>query len=176
MRARSVEAGRLEQPQPVARRRGEEHAAGTVDHRWDPRGAQLVPDQIGVLVGADEHRDVPRLDRIARGRVSIGHPVLDRGTRGEQRDDVRGEVAGDVRSSRRRSGEPVSGLVDRRLVAVHDPHAERRGARSAAQPGRPVRGIGLDPAIDDALVTEPRVSEQRVQGVEQGLVAAAVDL
>ena len=50
-----------------------------------------------------------------------------------------------------------------------------RVRRRAWQPARLVRRRGSDLAIDDLLVAEPRVGEQRVERVEQGLVAAPVD-
>ena len=166
---------RLEQPQPAPGGRRREHVAAAVDDRRHPGGGQLLADEVGVGMGAHEHRDVPRADRLLAGRLAIGGAVLEGRLGREQPHDVGGEVAGDVSARRRRPGIAVVGLLDRRLVAVNDPDAERGVRRSTLEPGGLVGGRGPDLAIDDVLVAEPRVREQRVEGVEQRLVAAPVD-
>ena len=97
-----------------------------------------------------------------------------RRVRGEQRDDVGGQIGGHVRPDRVRGGEPVLGELDRGIVAVDDAHAERGIAGRAGQPGRPVRRRGPDLAVRDPLVAELGAGEQRVVGVDQRLVGAAV--
>ena len=77
---------RLEQAQPLHRRRGGEHAAAAGDHRGD---ADLLEGRAGVGqvgVAVADHRDVAGPDRLAGVRR----------TRREQPAYVEGEVAGDV--------------------------------------------------------------------------------
>ena len=74
---------RLEQPEPVPRRLGGKHVAAAVDDHRDPRGLQLVPDQLGGGVGAHQHRDVARTDQLVIDRQSIGRATLDLRGRGQ---------------------------------------------------------------------------------------------
>ena len=53
---------RLEQPQPLERRLGAEHAAGAVDDGGDVDGLQRVADARGVAVRPHEHGDVAGAD------------------------------------------------------------------------------------------------------------------
>ena len=147
VRARSGRGGpleRLEQPQPVARRRGGEHAAGAVDDRRDAarRAARRGPARRCAL-RADEHGDVPRADRLVVDRLPLGDRCSIRAPEDEQRDDVGGEVARRRARAPRPSGVAVVGQLDRRLVAVDDAHAQRGSAGRAGQPARPVGRRGL---------------------------------
>ena len=66
--------------------------------------------------------------------------------------------------------------LERRLVAVDDPDAQRRRDGRVDEPRRLVGVGGPDLSVDDALVPELRAAEQRVVGVDEALVAAPVDL
>ena len=104
-------------------------------------------------------------------RTSISAPEA------SSRDEVGGEVVGDVLARRRRLA---------RSPAAWSPTPGRRGgrrgpaaARSTGAPDR--RGVAVGRrrahrAVDDALVAELRAAEQRVVGVDQPLVAAPVDV
>ena len=118
------------------------------------------PGRTGVL---PEHRAVLR-------------PALDPRAGGEQPDEVAGEVARDVAARGVVARVAVAGLLDRRVVAVHDAHPQRLGMRGAEQPRLAVGAGGAHGAVGDPLVAEPRVGEQRVVGLQQALVAAPVDL
>ena len=100
---------------------------------------QFVLNVLGVGVSADEHGDVARAQRLLADRLAGGRSVLDPRVRGEQRDDVGGQIGGHVRADRVRGGEPVLGELDRGIVAVDDAHAERGIARRAGEPRLPVR-------------------------------------
>ena len=91
----------------------------------------------------------------------------------------RGRPRGPWRRARARwrcSTLPPRVSFERRLVAVDDPDAQRRGDGRVAEPRRLVGVGGPDLAVDDALVPELRAAEQRVVGVDEALVAAPVDL
>ena len=116
---------------------------------------QIGSSPTGVAVRARGARS-PRPRRAARRRRRRGRGRRARGPRVPGRTRCRS-----ARSSARRGA--------RRARA-----ARRRSERRSAA-GVRCAGVGPDLAVDDPLVTEPRVGEQRVVGVEQGLVAAAVD-
>ena len=125
-------------------------------------------------LSADEHGDVARAQRLVADRLAGGRSVLDPRVRGQQRDDVGGDVGGDVLAGRAGGGEAALGELRSRVVAVDDAHAQRGIARRARQPRRLVRRRGADLPVDDPLVAELGAGEQRVVGVDQRLVAAAV--
>ena len=157
-RRRTASAGRPSSAGMVARRVGGEDAAGAVDHRGHAGALERRADQRRVAVGAHEHGDVARTHALAR----------DLGVRGQHADHVGGEVGGDVVARRLVAGEARGGPLDR--VARDHPDAQRR----AVQPARRVAAGGAHAAVLDPLVAEPRVSEQRVEALEEGLVAAPV--
>ena len=173
-RARALD--RLQQPQPVARGLGAEHAARAVDHGGDLDRVERVAHERRLAVGAHEHRDVPRPHRVLPEHRAVLGPALDPRAGGEQPDEIAGEVARDVAARGVVARVAVAGLLDRRIVAVHDAHPQRLGMRRAEQPRRAVGARGAHGAVGDPLVAEPRVGEQRVVGLQQALVAAPVDL
>ena len=61
---------RLQQPQPVPRRRRAEDAARAVDDGGDAGGLQRVADERGVAVRAHEDRDVPGAHALAPDRLA----------------------------------------------------------------------------------------------------------
>ena len=132
----------------------------------------------GVAVRAHEHGDVAGPHGLAAERRAVVGAALDLGARGQQRDDVGGEVLGDVLARRRRCA--------RSRCVVELDRRRRRGGRparaAAPRSGAPrSRGARLASAArtvryDDALVAELGAAEQRVVGVDQPLVAAPVDV
>ena len=135
-RARALD--RLQQPQPVARGLGAEHAARAVDDRGDLDRVERVAHERRLAVGAHEHRDVARPHRVLPEHRAVLGPALDPRAGGEQPDEVGGEVARDVAARGVVARVAVAGRLDRRVVAVHDAHPQRRGMRRAEQPRRPV--------------------------------------
>ena len=136
---------RLEQPQPVTRGGGREHAARAVDDRRDARRVERRRGSGRPGRGCGRApRCRPRTDRVATERGPVGSALLDLGVRGEQRDDVGGEILRDVLADRRRAQQTAAGALDRRLVAVHDADAQRRAdpapRAAAAAGGRVPRG------------------------------------
>ena len=87
---------RLEQGQPVAGDRRAEHAAGAVDHGRHADGVEGVAHERAVAVGADEHGDVPGPHPFGAGLAPVAVAGDDLGRRGQQSDDVGGEILGDV--------------------------------------------------------------------------------
>ena len=168
---------RLEQAQPVARRRGAEDAARAVDDGGDADLVEGVADERGVAVGADEDGDVAGADALAPLRRAVLRADLDLGAR--RRAARRGRPRGPWRCARARTALltlPPRVSFERRLVAVDDPDAQRRRDGRAGEPRRLVGVGGPDRAVDDALVPELGAAEQRVVGVDEALVAAPVDL
>ena len=99
VRARSVEAGRSS----ASSSRSQSCAAAVANTlpaplitAGTPAPSSASRTRSRVRCGADEHGDVARAQRLERLRVPVGARCLDRGVGGEQRDDVGGEVAGDV--------------------------------------------------------------------------------
>ena len=121
-----------------------------------------------MAVGAHEHRDVA-------GLAPAVPSDRRRSTATSSVDEVGGEVLGDVLARRgvaARSRCGVSSIVGVVAVARPGTAAARPGAPAAAAPV----ARGAHRAVDDPLVPELGAAEQRVVGVDQGLVAAPVDL
>ena len=168
-RGRGGPLERLEEAQPFAGGLGPEHAAGAVDDGGDADVLERVAHECGLAVGAHEDGDVPGAD--GDGLVAL----LDhRRARGQQADEVVGEVAGDGLARAPRLRVPLGGQAG--PLAREDAHPQRRRHGGAGQALRAVARGGLDLAVDDAGVAEPRAAEERVVGVEQALVAAPVRL
>ncbi len=157
---------------------GAEHAARAVDDRGDVDRVERVAHERRVAVGAHQHGDVPgrTVSRRARSpssaRTSISAPDA------EQRDEVGGQVLGDVLARdallRVAAAACVPTLGSSRC---DDPDAQRRALRGAPISRGAWLAVGrAHPAVDDALVAELRAAEQRVVGVDQPLVAAPVDV
>ena len=162
-RGRGRALQRLQQPQPLARRLGGEHAARAVDHRGHAGRLQRVADPRGVAVGGARARrcrrgaNAPRTSSVlarCRAATSCGH------------------VARRAESLRMRAGarRDLDARVGRGARA-----AKRSGAPRQLAPAR--RSVAAAHApVDDPLVPELRAAEQRVVGVDQRLVAAPVDV
>ena len=142
-----------------------------------PTSSSASRTSAAVAVGADEHGDVAGPDA-ARAAASApswrARSRSRRPRRAARRRRRRGPSATCSRARALLDAYPCACQLDRRLVAVHDPDAQRRGDGRAAQPRRLVGVRGPDRAVDDALVAELGAAEQRVVGVEQPLVAAPV--
>ena len=173
-RRRGRALDRLEQPQPVPRRRRGEHAARAVDHRGDAGRLERVADQRGVEVLAHEHRDVPGLDPLDRERRAGRVAALDLRAGRQELDEIGGHVLGDPLARRGVRREPPGRAHDAGLVAVQDAQAQRRRHRRAGQARRAVRAGRPHLAVLDALLPQPGAAEQRVVGVDQPLIAAPV--
>jgi hypothetical protein len=167
---------RFEQAQPVARRGGAEDAARAVDDGGDVDLVEGVADERGVAVGSDEDGDVAGANALGLLHRAVLGADLDLRVGGEQGGEVGREVLGDVLARALIADASPARELERRLVAMDDPDAQRRRDRRVEQARRLV-GVGRpDPPVDDALVAELRAAQQRVVGVDEPLVAAPVDL
>ena len=135
---------RLEQPQPVAGRGGREHAAGAVDHGRDARGLERVRAPARHGVGPDEDRDVAGADGVSSDAGPVALAMLDLRARGQQPDDVGGEVlARRARAPTARCADPsavcsIAGSSRRTTRTRSGASAGRADQPSAAgAPGRP---------------------------------------
>ena len=117
---------RLQQPQPVARRRRAEDAARAVDDGGDAGGLQRVAHERGVAVRADEHGDVPGAHALAPDRLAAVVADLDLRLGREQAGEVGREVLGDVLACGGVADAAAARALQPRVVAVDDADAQRR--------------------------------------------------
>ena len=155
---------RLEQPQPLARRRRAEHAAGAVDDGGDaaPRRARRAPARrCGCVRTSTATSPGPRRAPRRPARPS--------------RAAARGRPRG--RARRARAPSRVARVALRRALEPGSSRCTTRTRSGAprARAGAARASAAAHPAVDDALVAELRAAEQRVVGVDQPLVAAPVD-
>ena len=152
---------RLEQPQPLARRLGAEHAAGAVDDGG-------IPTSSSASRTSAAWRLVRTSTATSPGRTSARAALVaaQRCARRQQAHEVLGEVARDVLARIRALARSPCGSAHRRLRSMIR-------SRSAASTGAPTRRRlavalrRLDLPVDDPRMTEPRAAEERVVGVEQ---------
>ena len=153
---------RLQQREPIRGDGSAEDARRAGDHRGNADGGERRAGHRTLVVGAHEHRDVSGAHRLA----------VDRGRAAQQARHIRGQIAGDELPR----GPDDRQIPPRRARQAHpggDPDPHRRVRGRPDQPS-PRRGR-LHPVDDDALVTERGAVEHRVQGGEQGRIAAVVD-
>ena len=144
----------LEQDLPLLAGGGLEDAHVAGDDGRDAGRREVVLDQARLQVGADDHRDVPGLDR---------RPV-ERRAAGQQVGDVRGQVAGDE----------GPGPVDRDLlvpahpevVAAQHAQPERRTRRRTHQPAALVVRCHLP--YRDLRVAERESTQQLCRALTNG--------
>ena len=115
-----------------------EHAARAGEHGGHAGARQRVADELGVAVAAHEHGDVAGRDDALVARRAVLGALLDARAAVEQRDDVAGQVLGDVLARGADRGEAVG----RRLIPgdVRSTTRTRSGAGDgrAGQPRRDV--------------------------------------